>query len=248
MVVGGVGLSAKDKLVVGMELAYPPFEMTDKQGNPEGLSVDLAKAFGKYLGREVEIQNIAWDGLIPALKTGKVDVVISSMTITEEREKTVDFSEPYSKAYLALLVSKGSPVVDVEDLNKKGRTVAVKKGSTGHMYARDNLKEANMLILDKESSAVLEVVQGRADAFIYDQLTIFRNWKNHKDTTRASLRPFQEDYEYWGMAFKDGSPLVEKANDFIAKFREDGGFDRLGEKHLKEVKETFKNQGIPFFL
>eukprot|EP01028_Stygiella_incarcerata_P005429 TRINITY_DN2295_c0_g1_i4.p2 TRINITY_DN2295_c0_g1~~TRINITY_DN2295_c0_g1_i4.p2 ORF type:complete len:110 (+),score=6.25 TRINITY_DN2295_c0_g1_i4:62-391(+) len=77
----------KKVLKVGMELAYPPFEMSDKEGNPSGVSVDFAKALGKYLGRDVIIENIAWDGLIPSLKTGKIDLIISSMTITDERKK-----------------------------------------------------------------------------------------------------------------------------------------------------------------
>jgi len=235
-------------LKVGMELAYPPFEMSDKNGNPTGISVDLAKAFGEYLGRAVVIENIAWDGLIPALRTGKVDVVISSMTITAEREKAVDFSQAYSKAYLALLLNKNSSAKDIKSLDNEGMVVAVKKGSTGHIYARDHLKKAKVLVLDKESSAVLEVVQGKADAFIYDQLTIYRNWKNHPDSTKVNLAPFQERLEEWGMAFKNGSPLVEKANGFIEEYRDKGGFDKLSDKYLKDIKEKFSEQNIPFFM
>ncbi len=76
----------KEVLKVGMELAYPPFEMSEKDGTPSGVSVDFAKALGKYLGKDVVIENIAWDGLIPSLKTGKIDLIISSMTITDERK------------------------------------------------------------------------------------------------------------------------------------------------------------------
>ena len=79
-------------LVVGMELAYPPFEMTDTSGKPAGVSVDLANELGKRLGRPVVIRNTSFDGLIPALKTGQVDLVISSMTATAERAKSIDFS------------------------------------------------------------------------------------------------------------------------------------------------------------
>ena len=88
----------KPTLVVGMELAYPPFEGKDEQGNPAGVSVDFMKDFAKSAGKEIKIENIAFDGLIPALLTGKVDMVMSSMTITDERRKTVDFSDPYANA------------------------------------------------------------------------------------------------------------------------------------------------------
>src|SRR5664279_3233054 len=79
--------AAKDTLTVGMELSYPPFEMTDEKGEPTGISVDLAKELGKSLGKRIIIQNTAFDGLIAALKSGKIDLIISSMTITDERRK-----------------------------------------------------------------------------------------------------------------------------------------------------------------
>ena len=150
--------SAEKPLVVGMELQYPPFEMSEKDGTPSGVSVDLAKAFGKYLGREVTIENIAWDGLIPSLKTGKVDLIISSMTITDERQKTIDFSIPYAQSNLAILTNKKSGVNSIEDLNQKGKVIAVKKGTTGHIYANTYLKNAKLLVFDKENAAVLEVI------------------------------------------------------------------------------------------
>src|SRR5258708_3860611 len=81
------------RLIVGMELAYPPFEMTDAQNRPTGVSADLAKALGAFLGKEVEIQNLPFDGLIPALKTGRINLIISSMTTTPERPPPMDFSD-----------------------------------------------------------------------------------------------------------------------------------------------------------
>lgn len=245
----GVAVAAQKPLVVGMELQYPPFEMTDKDGNPAGVSVDMAKELGKHLGREVKIENIAWDGLIPSLKTKKIDLIISSMTITEQRKKTIDFSIPYSKSYLTLLIAKDSPVMDINDLNAKGRKVAVKKGTTGHLYADKSLPMAETLVFDKENAAVLEVVQGKADAFIYDTLTIFRQWQNHQETTRLNLRPFQKNFEYWGVAIRKGNDeLREQVNGFIRTFRKNGGYDRLAEKHLTMAKKKFDSMGIPFFF
>ena len=156
-------LVAVDKpLVVGMELQYPPFEMSDKQGKPSGVSVDLAYALGKYLNREVVIENIAWDGLIPSLKTKKVDLIISSMTITKQRAKTIDFSVPYAQSNLAILTNPSSGVKSIMDLNQKGKTIAVKKGTTGHIYAGKYLTNANLLVFDKENAAVLEVIQKKS--------------------------------------------------------------------------------------
>ena len=236
-------------LKVGMELAYPPFEMTDSDGNPSGISVDIVKAFGEYLGRPVEIQNIAWDGLIPSLKTGKVDMVLSSMTITEERKGSVDFSVPYCKSFLTMLIAKESPVDDFSDLNDSDRVVAVRKGTSAHLYASEYLPLAEIRVLDKESACVLEVVEGKADAFLYDQLSNFRNWEKNRDTTRLNLDPFQENFEFWGAAFKKGnSELQGQMDAFIPEFKKNGGFDMLALKYLKEVKEVFDAQGVPFFF
>jgi polar amino acid transport system substrate-binding protein len=229
-----------------MELSYPPFEMTDPQGRPTGVSVRLAEALGKHLGRDVMIENVAFDGLIPALKTGKIDCIISSLTATPERARAIAFSEPYLKTGLALLVGTQSPVQSAADLDVAGRTIAVKKGTTGHQYAA-TLKQARVLVLDKESAAVMEVAQGKADAFLYDSLSVFRNQRRHPDTTRAILRPFRE--ETWAIGLRPGDEeLRRQINGFLDAFRAAGGFERLGDEFLPEEKRAFKEQGLPFYF
>jgi len=239
----------KKPLKVGMELQYPPFEMSEKDGTPSGISVDLAKALGKYLGRKVIIKNIAWDGLIPSLMTKKVDIIISSMTITDKRKKVIDFSIPYAQSDLCILTNPTSGVKSIKDLNQKGKVVAVKKGTTGNIYAIEHLKKAKMLVLDKESSAVLEVIQKRADAFIYDQLTIYRDWENHKNTTVALLQPITKNPGYWGIALRQNEPdFKNKINDFIKQAKSNGTFDKFAYKYLKDVKKKFVELNIPFFF
>ncbi|MDD2898049.1 MAG: transporter substrate-binding domain-containing protein [Desulfuromonadaceae bacterium] len=234
-------------LIVGMELAYPPFEMTDTSGKPSGVSVDLATDLARSLGRPVVIQNTAFDGLIPALKTGKVDLVISSMTATAERAKSIDFSDPYLSTGLCLLLKKGSSAKSITDLDKAGVKVAVKKGTTGHLYASSHLKKAEVLVLDKESAAVLEVSQGKVDAFIYDQMSTYQNWQRNRGTTRAVLEPFQK--ESWAVGIRKGNDdLKSKVNMFIKEYRAKGGFNQLGDRYLKEMKGEFKRLGFTFFL
>ena len=235
------------RLRVGMELAYPPFEMTDTQGRPTGVSVDLGKALAKYLGKEIEIQNIPFDGLIPALKTRKIDLIISPMTATPERAQSIDFSEPYLKTGLCLLVGKNSAIRSIEDLDQTGKIVTVKLGTTGHAYATKKVQRAQVRVLEQESTCVLEVVQGKADAFIYDQMSTFKNWQRHPDTTRAILKPFQE--ESWAIGVRKGNAeLLEEINAFLKDFRGRGGFDELGDRYLKEQKEAFRQMAIPFYF
>lgn len=244
-----VDVNAEDKaLVIGMELAYPPFETKDAQGNPSGISVDLAKALGEYLKRPVKIENTNWDGLIPSLQTGKVDVVISSMTITDERKKVVDFSEPYAHSYLGLLVNNNSKVNKIEDLNQDNKVIDVKKGTTGYIYATTKLTKAKINALSSENACVTEVVQGKADAFIYDQLTIYRQNQSNKETTKAILIPFQ-DSENWGMAVNKGnSELLNKINTFIKEYKAKGGFNKLTNKYMLEEKKIFDKLSFPWFF
>ena len=244
---GSFAVEGAKPLVVGMELAYPPFEMTDTSGKPAGVSVDLATDLARSLGRPLVIQNISFDGLIPALKTGKVDLVISSMTATTERAKSIDFSDPYLSTGLCLLLKKDSSANSIADLDRAGVKVAVKKGTTGHLYATNNLKQASVLVLDKESAAVLEVSQGKADAFIYDQMSTYQNWQRNSATTRALLEPFQK--EYWAVGIRQGNDALKRqVNQFLKDYRQQGGFEQLGDRYLKEMKDEFKRQGYSFFL
>ena len=247
VVLAGLPAAAAPPLRVGMELSYPPFEMTDPQGRPTGVSVSLARALATHLGRELVIENIAFDGLIPALKTGKIDCIISSMTATPERSRSIAFSEPYLKTGLALLVAKSSPVQGEADLDQPGRVIAVKKGTTGHQYAAKAITKARLLVLDKESAAVMEVAQGKADAFIYDSLSVYQNHKRHPDTTRPLLKPFRE--ETWAVGLRPGDTDVKRqVDEFLKVFREQGGFERLGDEFLPEEKRFFREHGIPFYF
>ena len=243
----GAAVAAAEPLRVGMELAYPPFEMTDQAGKPTGVSVRLAEALAKDLERELVVENITFDGLIPALKTGKIDCIISSMTATPERARSITFSEPYLETGLALLVATKSPVQSAADLDAPGRIVAVKKGTTGHQYAATNLQQARLLVLDKESAAVMEVAQGKADAFIYDSLSVYRSHLRHPATTRALLQPFSA--ETWAVGLRRGDDTLKRQiDDFLNRFRAGGGFEKLGDEFLADEKAFFKRQKIPFFF
>lgn len=235
-------------LTVAMELAYPPFETKDDAGNPTGIAVDFMQDFADRYGYTLVVENTAWDGLIPSLQTDKADCVISSMTITDERAQVVDFSDPYAMAQLAILANANSGIEEAADLNQPGKKVAVKTGSTGDVYATKNLTNAEIVRLADESACVTEVVQGKADGFLYDQLTIYRNNLANPDTTKAVFIPFQ-DPESWGIAVKKGdTELLEQLNAFIAESKEDGEFDHLTEKYLSEEKKAFDEHNFKWFF
>ena len=241
---------ASKPLVVGMELAYPPFETISSQGTPAGVSIDLAGALGGYLHRPVRIENIPFTGLIPSLLTGKIDLIISSMTDTPEREKTIAFSDPYLSIGLAVLAGNKSGLtggMGAGGLDQPGRTLAVRQGTTAQSWALEHLKQAKVLVFDKESSAVMEVAQGKADGFLYDQMSVWKNHQEHPAETIALLQPLQR--ESWAIGLRpEEKKLREQINSFLKSFRSSGGFERLGDRYLSEQKEAFAKASIPFYF
>lgn len=234
-------------LKIGMELTYPPFETVSEDGKPSGLSVDLAEALGKYLGKPIKILNIAFVGLIPSLNSGKIDLIISSFTVTEKRKMAVDFSHPYAKNGLCLLINAQSPIQGIQNVNKEGVTVAVKLGTSGEAYAKNKLPKAKVRVFSQEGLCVLEVIQGKADVFIYDQLSVFRIWQKNPQTTRALLKPFEE--QLWAIAIRKGNTkLLTQVNAFLTRFRLEGGFAKLADKYLPAEKSAFEKLRIPFLL
>ena len=137
-----------------MDLSYPPFEMQDKAGNPDGVGVRLAEALAANLGRPLKIVPMEFSGLIPALKTGNVDLILSSMTATDERRQSIDFSNPYAFTGLALLVRKDSDIQSIEDLKKPGRTVTAKTATTGETWAIKNLPGAKRVVFEDQTACV----------------------------------------------------------------------------------------------
>ena len=238
---------AAKPLIIGMELNFPPFEMKTPTGEPSGVSVDLAQAMSKFLGREIQIEDMPFNALIPSLKTAKIDMIISSMTRTDERDKSIDFSDPYLHTGVAILAGKNTGINGVGDLDQPNRTIAVKKGTTSHIYATDHLKAARVLVFDSDGTAVLEVTQGKADAFLYDQMSIYQHHKRHPETTKALLEPFQK--ESWAIGIRQGNdPLRMEVNRFLKDFQEKKGFDALGDKYLQEDKKAFAEMGFPFYF
>jgi polar amino acid transport system substrate-binding protein len=230
-----------------MELSTPPFEMIDSTGKPDGIGVRLAEELSHSLSRPLDIQVMAFKGLETALKTGSIDVILSSMTDTPKRRQSIDFSEPYCKIGLALLVANDSSVRDLADLNQKGRKIVVRLGTTAVDFAKKSIPNAELVLLDQNAACLLEITQKKADAFLYDQLSILKLHLAQPENTRALLEPLQT--ESWAMALRQGEPVLKaEINDFLKKFRSNGGMDRLGERYLKAEKLALKERGVPFIL
>lgn len=241
------GARAAEPLVVGMELGYAPFEMRGPDNKPDGISVRMAEALAEHLGRPLEIEDIPWDGIIAALQSGKIDLIISSMTETAERAESIDFSDGYVTNGLCMLVAKDSGIESVDDLPESGMTVVVKLATTGHLWAQQELEGVKLTVLDEAATCALEVVQGKADAFIYDQISIFRHWQQNMATTRPILTPIRE--ETWAVGIRKGDDALRvRVNEFLKQFRESGKFDDLADRYMKAERAEFERRGVPFLF
>lgn len=237
--------SRSNKLIIGTDATYRPFEYVDEKGEIVGVSVEIGKEIGKALGREVEFRNINFDGLITALRTGAVDLVISSMTATPERRQSIDFSDPYVKTGLSILAAKNSTIQSGADLKTPGRKIVVRLGTTGESWARENLKEAKIIALDADVSCVMEVVNANVDAWVYDQLSIMNYHTQNAEKTRALLAPLRE--EVWAVGLKQGDDALKaKVNEVLARMRGDGSFSKLADRFMAKDKEMMAAQGLPF--
>jgi polar amino acid transport system substrate-binding protein len=235
------------KLVIGTDATYPPFEFKDESGQFSGVSIDIGTALAQHLGRPVEFKNIAFDGLIPALQTGSIDVIISSMTANELRRQTLDFSDPYANTCICLLVPKNSPIKSAEELKQGKRRIVTKIATTGEQWARANLPNAEIVALDSDPSCVMEVSRASADAWVYDQISVMGYAERNPDTTRAELKPLS--VENWAIALRKGQPeLQQQINAFLKSYRAAGAFDKLADKYLAKQRDQMKAAGIPFMF
>ncbi|RME76193.1 MAG: ABC transporter substrate-binding protein [Planctomycetota bacterium] len=224
----------RKKLIVGMEVEFWPFEYDDGHGNPVGFDVDLARELARALGVELEIRDIEWAGLIPSLLDGKVDLVISGMTATLERARTIAFSRPYFETGLCLLVRKDSRIEGPDDLDDPAITLALKTGTTGHLVAERRFPRARKRFFKDEAACALEVAQGKADAFVYDQVSVMRHAREHAGRVRAILTPFT--YEPYAIGMRQGEvDLARYVDMFLARLEADGRLAALRRKHLGEL-------------
>jgi polar amino acid transport system substrate-binding protein len=227
----------RGELRVGLEPGYMPFEMKDKKGRLIGYDVDIAKAMAKAMGVKVKFVPTAFDGIIAGLLTNKFDIIISGMTITQQRNLKVNFSDSYIVVGQTLLLNKTleKNIQNVKDLDDAQYTVTAKLGQTGEIVARKFFKNAKVITFETESEAVSEVLNGKAAAFINDQPynVMFMDSKGkgklvHLDTPLT--------YEPLGFAIKKGDPdFINWLNNFLRQIKE----DKVINLHEKLYKKWF---------
>ncbi len=224
----------RGELRVGFESGYMPFEMTDKKGDFVGFDIDMAKEMAKAMGVKFVALNTAWDGIIPALTTNKFDIIMSGMTITQERNLKINFADPYIIVGQTILLAKKheGTVKSYKDLNDPKYIVTSKLGTTGEQAVKRLMPRANYKSFETEPEAALEVVNGKADAFVYDlPYCVVFNAQQGKGKLVFLDQPFTFEPLAW--AINKGDPdFLNWLNNFLRQVKNDGRYDRIYNKWI----------------
>jgi polar amino acid transport system substrate-binding protein len=228
----------RGELRVGFESGYVPFEMTNKKGEFIGFDMDYARRLAKDMGVKFVPINTAWDGIIPALMTGKFDIIMGGMTITQERNLKVNFADPYIVVGQTILLNKKlkDQVLSYKDLNNPKYIVTSQLGTTGEQAIKRYIPKATYKGFESQVEAGLEVINGKADALVYDlPFCGFLYGSQGKGKTIFLSDPFT--YEPLAWAINKGDPdFLNYLNNFLRQTKGDGFYDRMYKKWITGVK------------
>lgn len=225
---GGGSGGGGEALTVGSDIPYPPFEQ-GKPGNYTGFDVELLEAVGKAIGREVEFQDTSFDTIFLDLSRGNFDVAASAATITDEREKTVDFTNPYYLSEQAILVEEGSDIDSVEAL--QGETIGVQQGTTGQEFVEEKGEAGELRKYPQGPDAVGALKTGTVDAVVID-IPVAQNAVDASEGLEISAAiPTEEEY---GFAVAQGeTELLEELNEGLKEVIDDGTYATIYKKWFK---------------
>ena len=233
---GGEKKAAEKVMRVATEPSFAPFEF-QKEGSKEftGFDMDLIRAIGKQAGYKVEIQNMGFDALIPALTSNNIDVAIAGMSITEERKKVVTFCDPYYTSGLIVMVNKdNNEIKSIADL--KGKRIACQIGTTGEMKSR-TVEGATVIAFNTNTEAAMELKNKGVDAVINDSPVVGYYLAQGGNATAKTVGEVMEAEQY-GIAVKKGNDkLVGEINKAMAELKKNGEFDKIYKTWFGEVKK-----------
>ncbi|HET8954765.1 MAG TPA: basic amino acid ABC transporter substrate-binding protein [Solirubrobacterales bacterium] len=225
---GGGGGGGGEPLTVGSDIPYPPFEQ-GKSGEYTGFDIELMEAIGEKIGRTPEFQDTSFETIFRDVAQGKFEAVISAATITEEREKAVDFSNPYYLSEQAVLVKEGSDVKSLEDLD--GKTVAVQQGTTGQELAKEELGGSEIRPFPEGPDAVNALKSGTVEGVIIDAPVAQNAVEKSGGVEIAEKVPTEEEY---GIAVAQGdTELLDEINKGLEEVLDDGTYKKIYEKWFK---------------
>jgi aspartate/glutamate/glutamine transport system substrate-binding protein len=224
----------KDKIVVGVKFDTRLFGLKNpSSGEVEGFDIDISKELAKEIvgdEKKIEFKEVTSKTRIPMLNNGDIDMIVATMTISEERKKEVDFSDVYFDAGQSLLVKKGSPIKGLDDL-KKGTKVLAVKGSTSAVNIREKAPDTTVLEFENYTEAFTALKSGQGDALTTDDSILYGMVDQDPSYTLVGGTFTEEPY---GIAVKKGNKeLVDAINDALKKLKDNGKYDEIHDKWIK---------------
>lgn len=228
----GAQAVAAEKLKLGTEGAYPPFNLIDASGQVGGFDVEIGQALCAKMAVECEVVTSDWDGIIPALNARKFDFLIASMSITEERKAAVDFTEPYYTNKLQFVAPKGGEF-KTDKASLKGKVIGAQRATIAGTWLEDNLDGVvDIKLYDTQENAYLDLSSGRLDGILADT---FVQWEWLKSDAGQSFEFKGEpvfDNDKIGIAVRKNDPLRERLNKALTEIVEDGTYKKINDKYF----------------
>lgn len=226
---GGESAGGGETLSVGSDIPYPPFEQ-GQPGNYTGFDIELMEAIAENIGRKAEFQDTSFDTIFRDLAQGRFEAVASATTITDEREETVDFTNPYYFSEQAILVKEGGDIDSVEKLN--GATVGVQQGTTGEEFVEEKGNAGELRPYPQGPDAVNALKSGVLDAVVID-IPVAENAVEAGGVEVSAAIPTEEDYGF--VVPQDDDKLLEEMNEALDELKDDGTFTTIYEKWFKRA-------------
>lgn len=223
----GAGVGTEGTLVMATNAEFPPYEYHDGD-SIVGIDAEIAQAIADKMGVTLEIEDIAFDSIIPEVTSGKADMGMAGMTVTDERKQSVDFSDTYAEAAQVIIVTEDSDIASPDDL--QGKIVGVQTGTTGDIYATDDYGDDNVERYNKGMEAVQALSQGKIDAVIID-----REPAKVYVQENEGLKILDENYtteEYAIAVNKGNAELLANVNAALAELKADGTIDAIVAKYI----------------
>lgn len=218
-------------LVMATNAEFPPYEYYEGE-EVVGIDVDIAKAVAEELGMELKIEDMAFDSVIPAVSSGKADIALAGLTVTDERKENLNFTDTYAKATQVIIVKEDSAIAGPDDL--EGKKIGVQLGTTGDLYASD-IKDAEVEQYNKGFEAVQATMQGKIDAVIFDSEPA-KEFVAEAEGLKILDEAFTEEEYAIGIA-KDNDELLEKVNKALKTLKESGKLDEIVAEYIKADAE-----------
>lgn len=217
------------KLTMSTNAAFPPYEMTADDGSFEGIDIEVAAAIADKLGLELQVDDMDFDAALLAAQNGKSDMVMAGVTVTDERQKVMDFSDTYAEGIQSVIVPEDSDIASVDDL--AGKTIGTQRGTTGYIYCTDDFGEDSVVAYDNGLTAVQALNNGQVDAVVIDNAPAKEFVAANTGLKILDTAYAQEDYAI-GVA-KGNTALLDAINGALKELQADGTLQSIVDKYIK---------------